>query len=64
MPYLLRCGLTDDDALNVIIYDLCDRAAGREGDVLECAKAQNGRARVNGNLHVSRLCPCLVAEES
>jgi hypothetical protein len=47
--------LTDDDALNVIIYDVCDRAAGLDGnlntddDELDCVSAQNGRGRDNGN---------------
>ena len=49
-----ECGLlTDDDALNVIIYDVCERDAGADGvvntadDVQDCAGAQNGRARTN-----------------
>lgn len=47
--------LTDDDALNVIIYDVCERDPGADGventsdDVRDCVGAQNGRARTNSN---------------
>jgi hypothetical protein len=47
--------LTDDDALNVIIYDVCERDAGADGvvntsdDDQDCVGARNGRARPNGN---------------
>jgi hypothetical protein len=47
--------LTDAHALNVIIYDVCERAAGPDGvvntvdDVRDCVGAQNGRARTNSD---------------
>ena len=47
--------LTDDSALNVIIYDVCGRDAGPDGvvnstdDILNCTDFKNGRARTNSN---------------
>ena len=45
--------LTDDEALNVIIYDVCGRKAGEDGkentddDDFDCVDFRNGRARTN-----------------
>ena len=45
--------LMDDDALNVIVYDVCERTPGPDGlvnttdDGRDCVAAQNGRARIN-----------------
>ena len=47
--------LMDDDALNVIVYDVCERTPGPDGlvnttdDGRDCVAAQNGRARINSN---------------
>lgn len=47
--------LTDEEALNVIVYDVCERQPGPDNventddDVQSCTGSQDGRGRVNGN---------------
>lgn len=41
--------LVDQAALNIVIYDVCKRVAGTDGDILECVGARDGRARPNEN---------------